>query len=276
MTLNNKAMIVTLNVSCWTARKQDRRVAQEVDAAHNAKDAGRYNKLLIDKKYLDPLTSHAGAIRQYHYKMTLPWMDNGGRLLPSKLFMEYRNGLDQLKTKFEILINDFIVMYDRTLVQDARMRLGTLYDPGDYPPGSELRAKFGVETDILPVPSGADFRVDVANSEVARIQEEITRRVNERQKQAMQEAWARVREVVSTIYERTSADKAVIRESLMDNATELVRLLPGLNISDDPALTLLTTEITDKLLVDVWSLRNSKSTRLRVADAAQSILTKIP
>lgn len=276
MTLNNKAMIVTLNVSCWTARKQDRRVAQEVDAAHNAKDAGRYNKLLIDKKYLDPLTSHAGAIRQYHYKMTLPWMDNGGRLLPSKLFMEYRNGLDQLKTKFEILINDFIVMYDRTLVQDTRMRLGTLYDPGDYPPGSELRAKFGVETDILPVPSGADFRVDVANSEVARIQEEITRRVNERQKQAMQEAWARVREVVSTIYERTSADKAVIRESLMDNATELVRLLPGLNISDDPALTLLTTEITDKLLVDVWSLRNSKSTRLRVADAAQSILTKIP
>lgn len=276
MTLNNKAMIVTLNVSCWTARKQDRRVAQEVDAAHNAKDAGRYNKLLIDKKYLDPLTSHAGAIRQYHYKMTLPWMDNGGRLLPSKLFMEYRNGLDQLKTKFEILINDFIVMYDRTLVQDARMRLGTLYDPGDYPPGSELRAKFGVETDILPVPSGADFRVDVANSEVTRIQEEITRRVNERQKQAMQEAWARVREVVSTIYERTSADKAVIRESLMDNATELVRLLPGLNISDDPALTLLTTEITDKLLVDVWSLRNSKSTRLRVADAAQSILTKIP
>lgn len=154
MTLNNKAMIVTLDVSCWTARKQDRRVAQEVDAAHNAKDAGRYNKLLIDKKYLDPLTSHAGAIRQYHYKMTLPWMDNGGRLLPSKLFMEYRNGLDQLKTKFEILINDFIVMYDRTLVQDARMRLGTLYDPGDYPPGSELRAKFGVETDILPVPSG--------------------------------------------------------------------------------------------------------------------------
>lgn len=69
--------------------------------------------------------------------------------------------------------------------------------------------------------------MDVANSEVARIQEEITRRVNERQKQAMQEAWARVREVVSTIYERTSADKAVIRESLMDNATELVRLLPG-------------------------------------------------
>ena len=276
MSLNNKAMIVTLNVSCWTARKQDRRVAQEVDAAHNAKDAGRYNKLLIDKKYLDPLTSHAGAIRQYHYKMTLPWMDNGSRLLPSKLFMEYRNGLDQLKTKFEILINNFIVMYDHTLVQDARMRLGTLYDPSDYPPGSELRAKFGVETDILPVPSGADFRVDVANSEVARIQEEITRRVNERQKQAMQEAWTRVREVVSTIYERTSADKAVIRESLMDNATELVRLLPGLNISDDPAMTLLTAEITDKLLVDVWSLRNSKSTRLRVADAAQSILAKIP
>lgn len=276
MSLNSKAMIVTLNVSCWTARKQDRRVAEEVDAAHNAKDAGRYNKLLIDKKYLDPLTSHAGAIRQYHYKMTLPWMDNGGRLLPSKLFMEYRSGLEQLKTKFETLVNDFITIYDQRLIQDARIRLGTLYEPGDYPPGHELRSKFGVETDILPVPSGSDFRVDVANSEVTRIQEEITRRVEQRQKQAMKDAWARVREVVSTIYERTSADKAIIRDSLMDNAIELVRLLPGLNVSDDPALTSLTTEITDKLLVDVWTLRNSKATRLRVADAAQSILTRIP
>lgn len=33
MSLNNKAMIVTLNVSCWTARKQDKKVSAEVDAA---------------------------------------------------------------------------------------------------------------------------------------------------------------------------------------------------------------------------------------------------
>lgn len=276
MSLNNKAMIVTLNVSCWTARKQDKKVSAEVDAAHNARDAGRYNKLLVDKSHLDPLTSHAGKIRQYHYKMTLPWMDNGGRLLPSKLFMEYRNGIDSLRTEYQRLVDDFLKVYASNLVQDARLRLGTLYDPQDYPDSSELRQKFGVEMDILPVPTAADFRVDVAESEINRIRNEISTNVALRQRKAMDDAWDRVRDVVSTIHLRLSADKPVIRDSLVENAQELMTLLPGLNVVDDPEMSAVAKDITDNLLVDVWTLRNSRATRAKVAAAAQTILQRIP
>lgn len=276
MSLNNKAMIVTLNVSCWTARKQDKKVSAEVDAAHNARDAGRYNKLLIDKSHLDPLTSHAGKVRQYHYKMTLPWMDNGGRLLPSKLFMEYRNGIDSLRTEYQRLVDDFLKVYASNLVQDARVRLGTLYDPEDYPDSTTLREKFGIEMDILPVPTAQDFRVDVAESEINRIREEINRNVVLRQRKAMDDAWSRVHDVVDTIYLRLSADKPIIRDSLIENARELTALLPGLNVIDDPAMTAVAKEITDNLLEDVWTLRNSRAARAKVAAAAQAILQKIP
>jgi len=276
MSLNNKAMIVTLNVSCWTARKQDKKVSAEVDAAHNARDAGRYNKLLIDKSHLDPLTSHAGKVRQYHYKMTLPWMDNGGRLLPSKLFMEYRNGIDDLRTEYQRLVDDFLKVYASNLVQDARVRLGTLYDPEDYPDSTTLREKFGIEMDILPVPTAQDFRVDVAESEINRIREEINRNVVLRQRKAMDDAWSRVHDVVDTIYLRLSADKPIIRDSLIENARELTALLPGLNVIDDPAMTAVAKEITDNLLEDVWTLRNSRAARAKVAAAAQAILQKIP
>lgn len=276
MSLNNKAMIVTLNVSCWTARKQDKKVSAEVDAAHNARDAGRYNKLLIDKSHLDPLTSHAGKVRQYHYKMTLPWMDNGGRLLPSKLFMEYRNGIDNLRTEYQRLVDDFLKVYASNLVQDARVRLGTLYDPEDYPDSTALREKFGIEMDILPVPTAQDFRVDVAESEINRIREEINRNVVLRQRKAMDDAWSRVHDVVDTIYLRLSADKPVIRDSLIENARELTALLPGLNVIDDPMMTAVAKEITDNLLEDVWTLRNSRAARAKVAAAAQAILQKIP
>lgn len=276
MSLNNKAMIVTLNVSCWTARKQDKKVSAEVDAAHNARDAGRYNKLLIDKSHLDPLTSHAGKVRQYHYKMTLPWMDNGGRLLPSKLFMEYRNGIDNLRTEYQRLVDDFLKVYASNLVQDARVRLGTLYDPEDYPDSTALREKFGIEMDILPVPTAQDFRVDVAESEINRIREEINRNVVLRQRKAMDDAWSRVHDVVDTIYLRLSADKPIIRNSLIENARELTALLPGLNVIDDPAMTAVAKEITDNLLEDVWTLRNSRAARTKVAAAAQAILQKIP
>lgn len=274
--LNSKAMIVTLNVSCWTARKQDKKVSAEVDKAHNARDAGRYNKLLVDKVHLDPLTSFAGQIRNYHYKMTLPWMDNGGRLLPSKLFMEYRNEMDRLKNEYDRLVSDFLREYDPKLINDARVRLGTMYEPEDYPPASDLRNKFGVETDIMPVPDAKDFRVDVADSEIKRIQAEISEKVALRQRQAVAEAWTRVRDTVTTIHTRLSADKPIIRESLIENARELAMILPSLNINDDPVMDSVARGITDNLLVNLWTLRNSSSARQRVAASAQSILNQIP
>lgn len=274
--LNSKAMIVTLNVSCWTARKQDKKVSAEVDKAHNARDAGRYNKLLVDKVHLDPLTSFAGQIRNYHYKMTLPWMDNGGRLLPSKLFMEYRNEMDRLKNEYDRLVGDFLREYDPKLINDARVRLGTMYEPEDYPPASDLRNKFGVETDIMPVPDAKDFRVDVADSEIKRIQAEISEKVALRQRQAVAEAWTRVRDTVTTIHTRLSADKPIIRESLIENARELAMILPSLNINDDPVMDSVARGITDNLLVNLWTLRNSSSARQRVAASAQSILNQIP
>lgn len=269
-------MIVTLNVSCWTARKQDKRVSAEVDANHNAKDAGRYNKLLIDKSHLDPLTSYAGSIRAYHYKMTLPWMDNGGRLLPAKLFFDYQKEMDRLKTGYQALVDTFIATYDTQLVQQARLRLGTLYDPEDYPQGFELRDKFGVEIDIANVPDASDFRVEVGDAERKRIQEEMTAKLTKRQTDAMNSAWQRVRERVELIHLRLSADKAVVHESLIDGARDLLEVLPGLNVTDDPKLADVAEQITNNLLVDIWTLRNSKRARLEVAQKAQAILKLIP
>jgi hypothetical protein len=276
MTLQTQAMLITLSVSCWTARKQDKKVAAEVEAAHNARDAGRYNKMLVDKIHLDPITQFAGQIRSYHYKMTLPWMDNGARLLPSKLFMEYSAEIRKMKLQYQALVNDFIIKYDATLRQDARQRLGTMYDADDYPEGYELRNKFDVETDIAPVPDGHDFRVDVGDAERDRIGREIAGKVAERQAAAQRDAWVRVRETVSLIQLRLSADRARIHDSLIENARDLSRLLPGLNVADDPQMDRVCSAITERLLVDPQGLRNSRSARIRVASAAAEILEMVP
>lgn len=275
MSLSSKAMIVSLHVSCWTARKQDKKVSSEVEQAHNARDAGRFNKLLIDKAALDPLTSFAGRIRDKHYDLTLPWLDNGGRLLPSKLFFEYRKTLEHMKSEYATLVDNFLAGYD-TQVQAARNRLGTMFNPEDYPQVAALRRKFAVELDIVPVPQAADFRVDVGDAERARIQREMEERMAKRQAEASAATWERIREVVSTIYLRTSADKPVIRDSLIENARDLVALLPGLNLDDDPAMTTVARAISDNLLVDLWTLRNNRFVRQKVAQSAQLILQQIP
>lgn len=276
MSLQTQAMLVTLSVSCWTARVQDKKVSAEVEASHNARDAGRYNKLLVDKVHMDPLTSFASAVRTYHYKMTLPWMDNGARLLPSRLFMEYSAEIRKLKNDYATLVNTFIQLYDAKLVQDARQRLGTMYNPDDYPPGHELRSKFGIEVDIVPVPDGQDFRVDVGDAERGRIQQDIADKVAQREAAAVRDAWIRVREVVANIEARLSVPKPIIRESLIDNARELTRLLPGLNVKNDPTMEQACQLMIDELIVDPARLRMSQALRSKVAASARKVLELVP
>lgn len=276
MSLQTQAMLVTLSVSCWTARKQDKKVSAEVEANHGAHDAGRYNKLLVDKVHLDPLTSFAGQIRQYHYKMTAPWMDNGARLLPSKLSMEYFAEIRKLKQDYQNLVSNFIQLYNTQLVQAARQRLGTMYNPDDYPAGSDLFAKFGVDVDIQPIPDGQDFRVDVGDAERQRIAQDIADKVAARTAAAQRDAWARIREAVSAIESRLSAPKGRIYDTLISNAEALVRVLPGLNVANDPRMDQVCSEVTSRLIIDPQRLRDSVSSRKRVAEAAREILGMMP
>lgn len=275
MSIQNKAMLVTLSVSCWTARKQDKKVSAEVEAAHNAKNAGRYNKDLVDKQHLDPLTSYAGQIRAYHYKMTLPWMDNGARLLPSKLFQEYSAEIRRMKQEYARLVSEFVQAYPAR-VQEARQRLGTMFQPDDYPEASELYGKFDVELDIMPVPDGADFRVAVGDAERARIADDISQRVAARQAAAAKSAWTRVRDAVGRVVACLGQPKARIFDSLTSNLEDLVAILPGLNINDDPDMERVCDRITHGLIVDPERLRKSALLRAKVRDEAEAILQLCP
>lgn len=274
-TLQTKAMLASLSISQWAARKHDKTVSKEVELKHGAHDAGRFNKLLVNKTLLDPIAKLAGEIRTYHYSVTLPWTDKGDRLLPSILFMEYMAQIRVFRAKFDELVKNLLAAYPAE-IQAARVRLGTMYDAADYPTVDELVDRFNMIVEFVPVPTAADFRVDVSESAAAEIRESITKTVATRQADAMKDCYRRVREVVSKIQERLSDDKAVFKDSLIENARDLMNVLPGLNIMNDPILNTLHQEITDTLLVRPDTLRHSPSKRRETADAADAILAKVP
>ena len=268
-----KAMLVDLSISMWTATKHDKKVSAEVEKSHGAHDAGRYNKALIDKAYLEPISKMAGNVRQYHYSRTLPWTDKGQRLLPSKLFMEYRSEIVKMKVEYRRLTDEFLKVYP-DLRDKARTRLGTMFRPEDYPQPFELRDKFAIELEIMPVPDAADFRVDVGNEERDGIRAEITESVNTRSAKAVRDCYTRVREVVSRISVQCNNEKGRIHDSLIDNARDLVAVLGGLNLTDDPEIKQLERDIAS-ILVNPQALRDSPETRKQTADAADEILKKL-
>jgi len=275
LAIQNKAMLVTLSISQWTARKQDKSVTAEVETAHGAHDSGKFNKLLVAKELLEPITKLTAKIRESHHFSTQPWADSGARVLPTALFMDYTARFRVFKSQFENLVADMLTKYPAE-VQAARNRLGSMYNPGDYPDPSDMANKFSIKTEFMPVPSAPDFRVDLSEEAQVELRESVTQAVASRQADAVKATYARIRDVVSKIEERLSNPDAIFKDSLITNAIELCQILDALNITDDPVITRTTQDMRNHLLMPPSVLRTRPDVRATTAQAASNILRGIP
>ena len=80
VSLASRAMLCSLSICQWSARKHDPEASEEIAARHGAQaNAGRYNKVLLPPEALGDLKRIAGEARREHYFMTLPWDDAGYR-----------------------------------------------------------------------------------------------------------------------------------------------------------------------------------------------------
>lgn len=267
-------MLVELTIRQWTAKKHDKRVSREVDTSHNANGGGRYNKQLVEKSALAEINACANSLRTFHYSRTLPWGNNGQRILPSKLFLDYRAELVTRKDKFNRLVCGFVKDYPN-IVAEARHRLGSLYNPSDYPGETQIRSSFGIEFDFFPIPTAGDFRVDMAHEDQAELRAQIEAATAERQKNTVAACYTQVGDVLRRLQLRCEDRKARITEALVGDVHELAEMLGPLNITNDPGLTRIGEQIRSNLLASAEDLRRSPAVRQDTADRALDILNSI-
>lgn len=269
--IQSLAMLASLNISQWTARRYDKSVSVEVEKNHAAKgDAGRYNKLLIAKTALEPIEKIASAARQEHYKLTLAWGNNGERLLPGAIFMDFTATMKAHRTEFQKAVQILHVAYPQ-LVQESRLRLGTMYDPADYP--SDIRDRYAFEVQFLPVPSADDFRVNLTADAMEFVRSEATKLVEDRVKDAVAQVYARAKEIITKIHEQTSIKDRKIFDSSIEKAREFADLLPALNFTGDSELRAIEQDIR-ALLIEPEKLRKSPTLRKATAAAAEEALKR--
>lgn len=269
-------MLANLTVRAWSARKRDKTIGREVEVAHQATDAGNFNKLLIDKAAIKPIVTLSGQLRDLHYKMTLPWGDNGDRLLPSAMYFEYTKAMRDMRDTFHTAVKTFVANYP-TYKQEARKRLGTMYNAEDYPDPSHITAKFEARVSFLPVPEAKDFRVDLGADEVAQIREDIEKEVALRQAEAVNDLWTRLKDVIEHAYNRLSDPEAIFRDSLIENIQSLCSIAAKLNITNDAKLEEVRKDAQHRLCgVPAQRLRDDKVLRKNVANAAADILKSFP
>lgn len=276
--LSSKAMLCSLSISMWSARKHDPDASEEIAARHGAQsDAGRYHKVLLPKQALADIQKIVSEARQEHYFMTLPWDDNGYRVLPAAAYMDHVERMRGLSNRFTVAV-DALAQQFLTLIDQARTRLGGLFREHDYPTPDELRAKFSFETRVLPLPDAGDFRVALGDEERDRIKRQITAAVEASLQVGSRELWYRLYEAVRHMADRLTAYKVTgkgiehpFRDTVVTNLVKLVDVLPKLNVMNDPELECLAEQVRISLLVDPNSLRESESIRAETAKAAAAI-----
>jgi hypothetical protein len=271
--LSERAMLVSLNISQWSARKYDRKVSDKIAVEFHTKgDSGRYNKILIAQEAIKKIQTIVGVARNFHYENTLPWRDDGARILPSDNYFTYTQRMREYRGQFESSVNDFINNYD-SYVDEARDRLNGMFKAEDYPLKEDLPKKWGFEVTINPIPNAADFRVALQEEDILAIKEDIERRLQEAQKRAMDDLWRRLYEVVKHMANKLSDKDGKFKDSLVGNVVDLCSLLPSLNFGKDSKLEELRWEVESRLCgYNPDELRNNKNIRSEIAKNAQDIL----
>jgi hypothetical protein len=275
--ITERAMLAAVHISIWTAIKHDRKVSREVAAEHGAyAGAGRYNKqLLREAERLESLRSLSGQIRQYFYKITLPWSDEGYRLLPAHFYFELTTKMREFETAFSQQVEEFLAVYPN-YIEQVKPELNGLFREEDYPSTEKLRNKFGVRLEVLPIPSGNDFRVTLSEEEQARVAREIDENVRQSLQKGTEDLWTRLKGVVAHMVERLNEPGSRFHASLVSNICELVDLLPRLNVNQDEELNRFAGEIRDRLCgFTARDLKKNEILRAATANDAAEILTEM-
>ena len=276
------AMLVTLEITMYTGRKQDKKTANVVQATNGAvsnKASSVYKNLFAECKELEAITKYSSLIRAEHIKLTLPWNDRGLRILPVKNLMDYQVVMDKHRVEFERLIAAFLVRYD-LLVSAAAFQLGALFDRNEYPPKEYIIRRFSIDTSFSPLPISGDFRLDIETEVQNDLAEHYERTMAKKIETLSQDMWSRLHDVLSKLSDRLHVEdvegvpvKNKFRDTLVSNAVELCDLLTRLNVTGDKSLDRARLLLEDALKgVDVDDLRKYDAPRKEVKGKVDAIL----
>ena len=281
MSISSSALLVELNISVWPASKLDKEVTDKVNTDASAvKGASQTKKNLFAGTSLrKDISDFAARVRLYHNKHTLPWADKGERMLPTALFMDYKQTINGFEQTFNMMCNNFFVEYPR-LVVDAPSNLGSMYKAEDYPDLTDVRLKFGFRRAVKPIPESGDFRLDIPAHDLAEMKNDYEKQYSNRLAEAMREPWERLHKMLIGMSEKLTDiegddSKKRYHDTLISNPIELCGLLTKLNVTNDPKLEEARRQLELTMLgADIESIKEDADSRSALKSKVDAILGK--
>ena len=281
MSISASALLVELNISVWPAAKIDREITEQVNTSAGAVVGAAQTKknLFAGTSLRKDIEKFAARVRLYHNQHTLPWADKGERLLPTKLFLDYKTAMNGYEQTFNNMCANFFAEYPR-LVAEAPNNLGKMYRAEDYPDIQAVRLKFGFNRTVKPVPEAGDFRLDVPAEDMRDLVDSFEQQQQQKLAEACREPWERLHATLLGVSEKLTdvegdESKKRYHDSLITNPLELCGLLTKLNITNDPKLEEARRQLELTMLgANIEVIKEDAHSRKELKSKVDAILDK--
>lgn len=236
------------------------------------------SKLILDTK--NPTYRNVARIRSeaagYWRTVTLPFPEPGVRLLNQNALGQFTTTMQTYRERLRDAVRELAGQYD-AMKSEARQRLGTLFNPSDYP--TTLEGLFDLEVSYPTIePPGylMALHPDVYQAEQARVRERFEGAV-ELAEQAfaseLQRLTAHLAERLTGLHD---GQPKIFRDSAVENLREFFERFRRLNIRSNSELDMLVEEAEQVITgIDPQQLRESNRLRQMVANDFEQIQASV-
>lgn len=235
--LVERALLVRLSRKVWSPYARDDSV---VDKA-NARGIGNFNKHLFKDKNsrVAKTNQRYSDIYEHHRNHTVPWVDNGPRMIRTDALPDYKQKMRELIAKAEESVDDLVTHWDEEVQADLeRIRAinPDLAKAEDYPSRLTIKHAYEAQITFMPIPDEEDFRVGMDAEDIQRLRDAA----QEAEKQATTHVIQSLLEPLHAAAEKLKVEigenGSVFRDSLTKNIVEVAERMDKVNLSTDPTV----------------------------------------
>jgi hypothetical protein len=164
------------------------------------------------------------------------------RIMRSDAYLDFAMTLADAKREFARLVDALCDAYS-SRVREVEHRLGSMFNPADYPDVSTIRDACRFHLRVAPTPSIKDWRLDLNDQVMADLRKDLEEQSTSAMGTALADVAQRIAKVARNAHEKLADPTAIFRDTLVGNIDELVGLLPVLNVTDDQDLENLALDL---------------------------------
>lgn len=279
-TLYENCMLVRLNVSMWSGAITDKALTEDtIKRSGASNDAMRVIKTLVPRSAISPIINCVRAGREEHNRLTVPSFTDGLRILTTEMFPRYQEKQINAKDGFTRTVRAFIGQYE-DIIKQAPARMGSAFRREEFPSQEFVNNAFSYTVNFTAMPSATDWRLEgLTNEDADKLRHEMEEDFKAMVIAATKDVYQRIQMHVEKLYEQAVTFEAEgsgkLKEISFENMRELGKIIPALNVANDPALNVIAEDIANYFdYAEAKMVRDSKIARSALADTMQRILER--